>query len=76
MYRGALDQILHHEGFKAGMLGKKLGELERAIASGTAPKWAMELETEYLAVLNQLGSGSIHPNDGDITKSGFRMVIG
>jgi hypothetical protein len=68
MYRGALDQLLYHEGFRDGMLGNKLQALEKKILAGTAPKWAMELETEYLTELNHLGSGSIHPNDGDITK--------
>jgi len=68
MYRGALDQLLFDQGFKNGMLGKKLEQLEKATADGTAPKWVMELDTEYLSALNQLGSGSIQLNDGDIAK--------
>src|SRR5262249_17021591 len=68
MYRGALDQLLFDQGFKNGMLGKKLEQLEKAIADGPAPKWAMELDTEYLSALNQLGTGSTHLNDGDIAK--------
>jgi len=68
MFRGALEHLLFQQGFKDGMCGKKLSDLEKTIAAKTAPKWAYELDTEFLTVMKQLGDGSIHPNDGDITK--------
>ena len=45
-----------------------MGDLEKAIEDKTAPKWAYELDTEFLTVMKQLGDGSIHPNDGDVSK--------
>jgi hypothetical protein len=68
MFRGALEHLLFEQGFKTGMCGKKLLDLEAAIKAGTAPKWASELDTEFLEVMKQLGDGSIHPNDGDIKR--------
>ncbi len=66
MFRGALDQLLFEQGYKAGTCGKKLNDLEAAIASRSAPKWGYELDTEFLKVMKELGDGSIHPNDGDV----------
>jgi hypothetical protein len=66
MFRGALERLLFEQGFKAGMCGKKIADLEAAIKAKTAPNWANELDTEFLTVMKQLGDGSIHPNDGDI----------
>jgi hypothetical protein len=71
MFRGALEHLLYDQGFKTGMCGKKLLDLEAAITAGTAPKWAAELDTEFLSVMKQLGDGAIHPNDGDVTKQGL-----
>jgi hypothetical protein len=68
MFRGALEHLLFEQGFTKGMCGTKLADLETAIKAGTAPKWANELNTEFLNVMKQLGDGSIHPNDGDIKK--------
>lgn len=68
MYRGALDQLMHQQGYKEGMLGAKLAKLEKDINSATAQKWAMDLDIKFLRCLNALGSGSIHPNDGDVEK--------
>jgi hypothetical protein len=68
MFRGGLDHLLFDQGFKDGMCGKKLKDLEAAIAAGKAPKWAYELDTEFLQVMKELGDGSIHPNDGDVKK--------
>lgn len=66
MYRSALEQLLEDQGFTARMVGPKLGQLENAIASGTAPKWALELDPAFLSVINALGGGSLHSNAGDI----------
>ncbi|HEY2513647.1 MAG TPA: hypothetical protein VGI39_22415 [Polyangiaceae bacterium] len=68
MYRAALEQLLFEQGFKTGMLGPQIGALEAAITNGTAPAWAKELDTEYLALIKDLGNGAIHKNGGDISK--------
>jgi hypothetical protein len=65
MYRAALDQLLHHEGYANGTLGRKINDLENA---DPAPDWYADLNNAYLRVINALGSGAIHPNDGDIDK--------
>jgi hypothetical protein len=63
MYRAAIEQILFEAGFKEKMLGPKLAALEAAIKARTAPKWALDLETEYLVAIKDLGNGSIHGGD-------------
>ena len=68
MYRGALEHLLFEQGYQTGMLGKKLELLETDIKNSKGPKWAVDLDTEFLEVLKDLGNGSIHPNDGDVTK--------
>jgi hypothetical protein len=62
MYRAALDQLLFHEGFEKGTLGVKIGDLE---AADPPPQWYADLDPAYLQVINWIGSGAIHPNDGD-----------
>ena len=42
MFRSAAEWLLEDQGFKAKMLGPKLAELDAALASSTAPKWAYE----------------------------------
>jgi hypothetical protein len=66
MFRGALEHLLFDQGYKNGMCGKKLSDLEAAVKAGTAPKWAQELDGEFLQVMKELGDGAIHPNDGNI----------
>lgn len=71
MYRAALDHLLFEQGFTKGMCGKKIEALEAEIAKepeGTAPKWAQNLDTRVLKVLKDLGNGSIHANDGEVTQ--------
>lgn len=68
MYRAGLEQLLFDQGFKTGMLHAKVTALEAAITAGDAPKWAVDLDTELLRAMKDLGNGAIHPNDGDITK--------
>lgn len=63
MYRAALDQLLFHEGFTEGTLGPKIGALKTA---DPPPRWFSDLDADYLEVINWLGSGAIHPNNGDI----------
>jgi hypothetical protein len=68
MYRGALEHLLFEQGYTDGMLASKISDLEKAITAGTAPAWALDLETEFLQAIKDLGNASIHPNDGDVTK--------
>jgi hypothetical protein len=68
MYRAAVDHIMYEQGFKDGMLGKRIEELEIRIADGTAPSWAKELGTDDIHILSKLGSGAIHTNTGDIAE--------
>jgi len=66
MYRGALEHLLYSQGYTDGMLGTKITALKKAIQNKTAPDWAMALNTDYLEIIQELGNGAIHPNDGDI----------
>ena len=68
MYRGALEHLLFEQGYKVGVLDKKLKKLEADIAAGSSPTWARDLETDFLAVLKELGNASIHPNNGDTSQ--------
>lgn len=66
MFRAALDHLLFEQGFKNGMCGQKIAELEASVKASTAPKWAYELDAEFLTVMKKLGDGAIHPNDGKV----------
>ena len=50
------------------MLAAKIKKLEEDAAAGSGPKWARELDTQYLTVLKEIGNGAIHANGGDIAK--------
>lgn len=67
MFRTALDALLFNAGFKKGMVGQKIGELETAISAGNAPRWAMDLDTAFLKVLKDLGNSSLHISSEDIS---------
>lgn len=67
MFRAALDFLLFEQNYRVRMLGPKLLKLEADIAAKTAPKWALELDTEFLTVIKDLGNSSIHPNADDIS---------
>jgi hypothetical protein len=66
MFRAALDHLLFEQGFKKGMCGQKLAELAAGVKANSAPKWAYELDAEFLTVMKKLGDGAIHPNDGNV----------
>lgn len=68
MYRSALEHLLYDHKYKARMCGPKIKELEAAIADGTAPKWAMELDTAFLDAIKKLGDEAIHPGRGDVAE--------
>jgi hypothetical protein len=65
MYRAALDRVLFIAGYKRGMCGQKLGELEKAVAARTAPEWAMRVDAGLLTVLKKLGDQAIHPDGSE-----------
>jgi len=67
MFRGALEHLLFEQKYTTGMLNGKLTKLDADIAAGTAPKWARDLDTDFLNVLKDLGNGAVHPNDGNVT---------
>lgn len=68
MYRSALEWVIHDQGYTNGMLGKKIGDLQNDISKGTAPKWTMEIGTDFLEAIKEIGNGAIHTNGGDISK--------
>ncbi len=45
------------------MLGQRLKDLAE---STTPPFWRDQLHKDYLKVINNLGNGAIHANDGDV----------
>ena len=68
MYRSALEWVLFQQGFKKGMLGQKISDLENAIKDDNAPKWAKEIDSGFLKAIKDIGNGAIHTNGGDIKK--------
>lgn len=68
MYRAAMEFLLFDQRYINGMLGKKIEKLEKDISDGTAPKWAIEIDMDYIKIIKEIGNSSIHPNDGDIEK--------
>lgn len=66
MFRGALEHLLFQQGYKMAMLGQKINKLCEDIDKGKGPKWAKELNTDFLNVIKDLGNASIHPNDGNV----------
>jgi Domain of unknown function (DUF4145) len=65
MYRAALEQLLYEQGYRDGMLKKKVDDL---IADQKPPRWRDQLDPAFLEAMKDLGNAAIHPNDGDITK--------
>jgi hypothetical protein len=65
MYRAALEQLLYEQGYRDGMLKKKIDDL---ITDTNAPCWRDQLDPAFLEAMKDLGNAAIHPNDGDISK--------
>jgi hypothetical protein len=65
MYRSTLEHVLHDQGFTTGTLGIRLRDL---LAVGTPPAWLVRLTPELLSLINKLGNGAIHANDGDVAR--------
>ncbi|MCL4464925.1 MAG: hypothetical protein M1401_01010 [Chloroflexi bacterium] len=55
MYRVALEGLLAEQGYMTGSLGLRLHQLAKGVETGAAPKWALELEPEFHAVLQRIG---------------------
>lgn len=68
MFRSALEHLLFEQGYQNGMCGSKLGDLQKDIEAGKAPKWTRDLSLDDLSVLNKLGNAAVHTNGGDIQK--------
>jgi hypothetical protein len=69
MFRAAIEHLLFEQGYTVRTLGSKITRLEADIKAGSAaPRWARELDIEFLRVLKELGNYSIHPNEGDVSK--------
>jgi hypothetical protein len=68
MFRAALEFLLLHQRYTDWMLGPKIQAFERDIVAGSAPKWAQDLDTEFLKVIKDLGNAAIHAEDADVSK--------
>jgi len=68
MFRGALEHILFHQGYKMSLLDAKIKALVKDVEEGVGPTWAKEIDATFLTVIKELGNGAIHPNDGDVDK--------
>ena len=68
MYRAAMDFLLQDQGYTQKMLGNKIEQLEKDIANKEAPKWALEIDVDYIKTIKEIGNTAIHPNDGNIDK--------
>lgn len=63
MYRAALEQLLHEQGFERGRL---VDRIDQAVAA--APAWLNALDEDLMTALRQLGNRAVHVGDGDITE--------
>jgi hypothetical protein len=63
MFRVALEQLLHENGFRedCGLLDGKISALETLKASNVAPDWILDLDPELLTSMRKLGNLSAHP---------------
>ncbi len=68
MYRTALEWVLYDQGYKDGMLRKKIEDIEKDIKNGTAPQWASSLPVEMISAIKNIGNGAAHTNNGNIDK--------
>ncbi|MHA6530196.1 DUF4145 domain-containing protein [Paenibacillus sp. BAC0078] len=68
MYRTAIEQILVGEGYTVRMLGPKIQNLIKDIENSTGPKWASDIDVDFLQYIKKLGDSAIHANDGDIDR--------
>lgn len=63
MCRVALEQLLHEQGYKDGMLNKMIEALEADQKAGGGKSWATDLDVDMLHVLRKLGNVVAHPDD-------------
>lgn len=65
MFRVALEQLLHEQGFgdECGLLEGKISALEALKSLETSPDWITDLNPEILTSMRKLGNLSAHPKD-------------
>jgi len=63
MYRVAVEQILHDQGFAEEMLDAKIKALMVKIDNKTANEWAMGWSDSLLDVVKKIGNFVIHPKN-------------
>lgn len=61
MYRGALERLLHEQGFKQATLAKQIAAVGEA-----QPEWLRSLDTAFMDALRLLGNRAVHAADQDI----------
>lgn len=66
MLRPAVDVVLESQGYTKKWLGDKLADLEKDIASGTAPLWAKQYDHEFLVVLKKLANDALHTTGAEV----------
>jgi len=77
MFRVALEQLLHEQGYTEGMLHEKIIALETDIEAGKGNDWAIYLDTEILSVIKKLGNVVAHPKDiASLTALDNEAVVG
>jgi hypothetical protein len=65
MFRSTLEHVMHDQGYTAGTLGVRLSQL---LQDNDPPRWLARLTPDVLSMINKLGNGAIHANDGDVAK--------
>ncbi len=61
MFRVALEQLLHDQGYDKGMLDFKIKQLESDLKNQNAKGWVQNLDVEVLNVVKKLGNQAVHP---------------
>jgi hypothetical protein len=68
MFRAALELILSEEGYRTGTLSLKVHQLGENIEARSAPRWALDLEPEFLDVIRLLGNASAHLDGSEVRR--------
>lgn len=61
MYRAALEQFLHDQGYSSGTLAARIGA-----AVAAAPSWVQQLDQELMHALRTIGNWAVHLPGGDL----------
>jgi hypothetical protein len=68
MYGSAVECLLYDQGYEMRMLGPKITKAREDRDAGAGPAWLARAPDEVFELLNKVGNGAIHPNDGDISR--------